>query len=92
MVDFKEFPSDTRLNNFDPDDRMFIAVANAHPDHPPILQALDSEWWGFKDVLDECGITVDFLCPDDIEALYNKKSKSRKKRSATRAKKKNLSQ
>ena len=40
---FVEFPDDPRLKGFDRDDRKFIAVACAHPDRPPVAQALDSE-------------------------------------------------
>lgn len=71
--DFAEFPSDPRLALFDPDDRKFVAVARAHQEHPPILQALDSDWWGVRDVLKDNGVTVDFLCPDAIQALHDRK-------------------
>ena len=63
---FDEFPSDNRLTEFDPSDRKFVAVAVAHPNRPPILQALDSGWWNYKEVLEENGVTIQFLCPQEI--------------------------
>ena len=67
---FEEFPDDPALDGFDPDDRKFIAVALAHPERPPILQAVDSQWWDFRDALRENGVTVAFICEDDIQRLY----------------------
>ncbi len=49
-------------------DRKFVAVANAHPDKPPIMHATDSKWWAWKDALKDVGITVHFLCPDYVKA------------------------
>ena len=71
--DFSEFPEHDGLAKFDPADRKFVAVANAHPEKPSILQATDSRWWGCKDALSECGITVEFLCPSEIEEVYKRK-------------------
>jgi hypothetical protein len=70
---FKEFPQHDGLTDFDISDRKFIAVANTHIEKPPILQATDSKWWGWKEPLSDVGITVNFLCPDFIEAKYLKK-------------------
>ena len=67
--EFEEFPDDPALNDFDPDDRKFIAVAVAHLERPPILQAVDSQWWDFRDALRENGVTVAFICEDDIQRL-----------------------
>ena len=74
-TDFEEFPSDPALNNFDTTDKKFIAVALAHPDKPPILQAVDTEWWKMKEPLGVAGVTIDFLCEKDIKLLLRKKSK-----------------
>lgn len=68
-TNFLEFPDDDRLRNFDPSDRKFVAVAQAHPEKPPILEAVDSKWWQFKEILREKGVQVEFLCPDDIQHL-----------------------
>ncbi len=70
---FDEFPTHDDLNNFDISDRKFAAVANAHSNKPPILQAIDSKWWGWKDALAKMGITVQFICPQYIEVKYAKK-------------------
>jgi len=70
---YAEFPQHPRLSDFDLSDRKFVAVANAHPKKPPILQAADSKWWGWKDALLESGINVIFLCPDYILRKYSEK-------------------
>ena len=67
--EFEEFPDDSALDNFDPDDRKFIAVAVAHLEQPPILQAVDSQWWDFRDAFRRNGIIVEFICEADIQRL-----------------------
>lgn len=64
-INFKEFPDDPALADFDDDDRKFIAVACAHPDSPPILQAVDGKWRNFLDVLRDKGVMVEYICEDD---------------------------
>ncbi|MEI9479091.1 MAG: hypothetical protein WCO26_21315 [Deltaproteobacteria bacterium] len=71
---YDEFPEHDDLNTFDNSDRKFVAVANAHPEKPPIFQATDSKWWGWKDALAEVGITVHFLCPDYTKVKYAEKT------------------
>ncbi|WP_339865086.1 hypothetical protein [Paremcibacter congregatus] len=61
---YDAFPDHAGLANFDNSDRKFVAASNAHPAKPPILQATDSKWWGWKDSLVAVGITVHFLCPE----------------------------
>ncbi len=72
---YDEFPIHIELANFDKSDRKFIAVANAHPAKPPILQATDSKWLGWNDALVEVGITVQFICPLYVKRKYAKKMK-----------------
>lgn len=67
---YDEFPSHRGLDSFHKKDRKFVAVSNAHPEKPPILQAIDSKWWGWNDALSECGIEVNFLCPDYVKNKY----------------------
>jgi len=55
-LDFVEFPNHPGLQNFDRSDRKFVAVSAVHSLHPPIMQATDSKWWGWKNALAECGI------------------------------------
>ena len=69
--EFQEFPDDPALVGFDPDDRKFIAVALAHPQKPPILQAWDRQWWDFRDALHRSGVTVEFICEADIQGLHS---------------------
>ncbi len=71
---YVEFPEHDGLSHFDKSDRKFIAASNAHPEKPPVLQATDSKWWGWKEALAELGITVHFLCPDYAEAKYVEKN------------------
>ena len=68
--EFEEFPDDPALNDFDPADRKFIAVACAHLERPPILQAVDSKWLDFHNAFRRNGVTVEFICKDDIQRLH----------------------
>ena len=68
-TNFEEFPKDPELENFDPDDQKFVAVALVHPEKPLILQAVDSQWLDFRDVLLQHGVRVEFICEDDIQRL-----------------------
>lgn len=70
---YREFPNHRGLDDFDQSDRKFIAVANAHPEKPPVMQATDSKWWGWKNALAEVGIAVQFLCADYVEVKFDKK-------------------
>ncbi len=69
-TEFEEFPSDPALKNFHSKDRKFVAVALAHSDRPPILEALDSGWLDFRDILHQHGVIVEFICEDDIRRLH----------------------
>ncbi|HOJ21663.1 MAG TPA: hypothetical protein PLU39_17585 [Armatimonadota bacterium] len=66
---FSEFPDDDSLAGFDPSDRKFVAVALAHPERPPILQAADAKWWTYRDALRAFGVEVLFLCGPDAAAF-----------------------
>ncbi len=70
---YDEFPVHDRLSDFDKSDRKFVAAANTHPAKPPILQATDSKWWGWKDALKDVGITVHFLCPEYVKTKHAEK-------------------
>jgi hypothetical protein len=72
---FESFPDDERLAQFDPPDRKFVAVTVAHPERPAILQAADSKWLGWNNALLDNGVTVEFLCPDDIRHFEHNKRK-----------------
>lgn len=72
---FHEFPKLAKdlAASIDPSDRKFIAVANAHPEKPPILEATDSKWIGWKNGLAEAGITIDFVDEAFLRAIYQRK-------------------
>jgi len=74
---YEEFPDHRDLAKFDPSDKKFVAVVVAHGSWPPICQAADSKWWGWKEALQECQINVQFLCPNQIKAKFEKKMKKR---------------
>ena len=46
-----------------------IAVALAHSEKPSILQAVDNAWWNFRDALRQNGVTIDFICEDDVRSM-----------------------
>ena len=68
--EYAEFPECPRLEGFDLSDRKFIALSNAHPVHPPIVEGSDSLWWGFKDALADLGIHIKFVYEDYVRTKY----------------------
>lgn len=70
---FAEFPVPALEQSFDPPDRKFPAVSNAHPAKPPILQAVDCKWLRWWPGLAAAGIKVVFLCPDDVCRFFTGK-------------------
>lgn len=62
-------PDDPGLVGFDPSDRKFAAVALAHPHHPPVWNAVDTDWWLYRDALARVGVSIRFLCEETIRAL-----------------------
>ena len=71
--EYAEFPDHHLQPSFDAPDRKFGAVANAHPDQPPIWQAVDCKWLNWWPALYAKGVTVDFLCPSDATRFFKKK-------------------
>lgn len=61
-------PSELGLDEFDPSDKKFIAAALACDPHPPIYNAVDSDWQKHAAAIKAAGITVVELCPQCIEA------------------------
>jgi hypothetical protein len=82
--DFVEFPQTSGVERFDPADRKFVAVSCAHAERPPILQAVDSKWWGWRGALARAGVTVEFLCPAEVAATYEAKVERRRRPRARR--------
>jgi hypothetical protein len=68
--DFEELPAPDDGTTYDRSDRKFLAVAAAHSDRPHILQSFDSKWWGWQASLGKCGVSIHFLCPDEIRAKH----------------------
>ncbi len=62
---YEEFPNQPTLKGFDKSDQKFVAVALASGKKPPppILNAVDSDWWDHNAALAKAGVTVEFLCP-----------------------------
>ncbi|MEN3801172.1 hypothetical protein ABDZ32_11370 [Aeromonas veronii] len=71
--EFSEFPDETLQPQFDAPDRKFAAVAYAHPNKPPIWQAADCKWLDWWQALQNKGVLVEFLCPDDACKFYRAK-------------------
>lgn len=71
--EFEELPAPRAGVSYDPSDRKFLAVAAAHPEKPTILQAFDSKWWGWQQSLAEIGVSIHFICPEEIAEKYGKK-------------------
>jgi len=65
---YEEFPDDPALRGFHADDRKFVAVARASPSRPPVLNAVDSDWWIFREPLERNGVVVKFLCSGQFES------------------------
>lgn len=64
--DFEEFPDDPVLENFDRSDRKFVAVALASHNDPDILNAVDSDWWIYRQPLTQHGVNIQLLCPEQF--------------------------
>lgn len=70
---FAELPRPRDGVIYDRSDRKFLAVAAAHPEHPPILQSFDSKWWGWQDALAAAEVRIVFLCEDAIAEKHAEK-------------------
>lgn len=70
---FAEFSDKALQSEFDPPDRKFVAVASGSPDKPMVWQAADCKWVDWHQRLKAMGVTVEFLCPDDVCRFYEKK-------------------
>jgi hypothetical protein len=71
--DYEELPPPPPGIRYDPSDRKFLAVAAAHPEHPVVLQFLDSKWWGWRKSLAAAGVRLHFLCPRDSRSRHAEK-------------------
>ncbi|MGB8261828.1 MAG: hypothetical protein WCE75_15810 [Terracidiphilus sp.] len=80
---FAEFPDDEELMEFDLADRKFVAVSAAHPKLPPILQGSDSKWAKWSGSLSKYGISVEFLCPVEVDSFLKRKRRKKASTSST---------
>ncbi len=69
-LDFEEFPDHEELQDFDNDDRKFVAVAHAHNRPTAICEAVDTDWWGWKEALEEVGVAVIFPCEEHMKTQW----------------------
>lgn len=67
-IDYIDFPGDPELNDFDPSDRKFAAMARRTGAH--VVNATDSDWLHHRDILARHGIDVDFVCGCDQRSWY----------------------
>lgn len=61
-----------KLEGFDPADRKFIRTALGCS-RPRIAEAVDGLWWKRRADFEAAGITVNFLCPEEIKANSDRK-------------------
>ncbi len=66
--EFEQFPEDEDLKKFDRSDRKFVAVALAYEGSAWIYNAVDSDWWLFRNALEKRGLKVIFLCEKEVKA------------------------
>ncbi len=78
-IGFEELPN--AFIEFDSDDKKFIAVAvvyeNEYHQKVTILQSVDSQWYGAREVFIQNGLTVEFLCEENIRHLYERREQRR---------------
>jgi hypothetical protein len=61
---YAAFPhADPAFAKFNQSDRVFVAAHLTHPEFPPIVNAVDSDWQEYKAPLDNHGVVVEELCP-----------------------------
>lgn len=70
---YKEITKGIGLENFDRSDRKFVAVAFAHPEHPAIVNATDTDWLEVMEILSSQGIEVINLCSNEIERIHRER-------------------
>ena len=79
---FEELPN--AFSPFDSDDHKFIAVAVVYEDvyqqKATILQSVDSQWYGSRNLLIENGLIVEFICEGNIRHLHERREERRRGR------------
>ena len=76
---FEELPD--AFSPFDSDDHKFIAVAAVYEDvyqqKATILQSVDSQWYGDRNLFIENGLIVEFICEENIRHLQERREERR---------------
>ena len=76
---FEELPD--AFSSFDSDDHKFIAVAVVYEDvyqqKATILQSVDSQWYGSRNLFIEKGLIVEFICEGNIRHLHERREERR---------------
>lgn len=70
---FEEVPQSISDIGFDKSDLKFVAVSVANGKMAPIVEAADSKWIGWEPALAAEGISVVFLCKQELKLIYEKK-------------------
>ena len=65
--DYIEFPDTPSLNNFDLNDRKYVAICVAANKVPHIVNGTDSDWYNFAEAFLEEGISIENICCDELE-------------------------
>ena len=71
--EYESYPLDEETKDFDSSDKKFIALANLHPEKPPIIEGTDGKWWGYIAAFKKYGIRVYFLDEEYAQMVYQKK-------------------
>lgn len=72
------YPYDDDTKEFDESDKKFVALSNAHPEKPPIIEAADGKWLGYEDAFAKYGIHIEFLDRDYAQKMYEQKILSKR--------------
>lgn len=70
---YKDYPYDDDTKGFDEDDKKFVALSNAHPEKPPIIEAADGKWIGYENAFAKYGIHIEFLDKKYAQKMYEQK-------------------
>jgi len=70
---YKDYPYDEATKDFDESDKKFVALANAHADKPPIIEAADGKWLGYEAAFAKYGIHIEFLDRNYAQRMYEQK-------------------
>lgn len=64
---FYAFPTDSRLQTFDPSDRIYVAAAMSCLPPATLINAVDSDYAHHEVALSDAGLSVRELCPAELK-------------------------